>query len=385
MLGCSSCRPPAIAEERSQLVYTGCVGSRAHRDLGWGLLALMGCSDDVELIPGSSSTEPGAVSTASTSLGSGSEDSASTGTTAADGSTTATVSATAASSTGHGGSSGSGSSGSGSSSSRSSETGDRASSSSGADPPAPVCVDQDLRGVLGPVFGDTSLAFDEFMPPCPAGVGGPDRGHQFIAPASGFYAFDTLDTVGLDTVLYALAGVDCAGAALACNDDAALGVPQSRISMFLPQDEAVVLVVDGYDDTQAGPYVLDIDAVLGPCHQIDLGAMLPVSAFEDTSAGFDKLRGSCAEGGAPDLVFRWEAPHDGSFTVDTVGSTFDTVLYLLDSSCGATELACDDDGAGGLQSELSFTRMAGEVTTIVVDGFIAGEAGIVQINVYEPA
>ncbi|MCX4242474.1 hypothetical protein [Paraliomyxa miuraensis] len=249
------------------------------------------------------------------------------------------------------------------------------------DPGDPVCIDDDLGSFLITAFGDTSLAADDWDPPCAPALGGPDRGHLFTAPVDGFYAFDTLGTMGLDTVLYLYPGDTCAGPAIACNDDAELGEPTSRVSVFLPQDAAVVAVVDGYDATQAGPYALDIDAVIGPCAAVDLGAVAMASEVADSTAQIDKLQGSCVNVPGRDVVFRWVAPVDGVFTFDTIGSSFDTVLYLRQGQCSTTEIACNDDSGGSLQSMLVVGASAGAELTVVVDGYGLDEFGALALHI----
>jgi hypothetical protein len=231
------------------------------------------------------------------------------------------------------------------------------------------------------ILGDTTLASDDWEPPCGFGLGGPDRGHLFSAPVDGFYAFDTLGTVDLDTVLYAFDGGDCQGPVIACNDDVALCEPQSRISMFLPQAAPVVVIVDGFDVTQAGPYTLDIDAVIGPCAAIDLMAVPEAYAVADNTGELDKLQGSCVAVPGRDVMLRWVVPWDGTFVIDTLDSSFDTVLHLREGQCGATELACNDDAMGGLQSRIVAPLTMGTEVTVVVDGFGLGEVGPLALRI----
>jgi hypothetical protein len=259
--------------------------------------------------------------------------------------------------------------------------GDPTEGTSTGEPGEPVCIDEDLGGALVTVLGDTSLVADDWDPPCAPGLGGPDRGHRFVAPADGFYAFDTLGTAGLDTVLYAFAGEACAGPAVACNDDVGLGQVQSRISMYLQEDSPVVVMVDGFDATQAGPYALDIDAVLGACAATDLMAVPEAYALADNSGQHDKLQGSCVDAPGRDVVFRWVAPYDGTFVIDTLDSSFDTVLHLRLGQCGFVEVGCNDDALGGVQSRLVIVATGGTEIAIVVDGFGLAEVGPLALRI----
>jgi hypothetical protein len=76
---------------------------------------------------------------------------------------------------------------------------------------------------------------------------------------------------------------------------------------------------------------------------------------------------SCAMSSAPDVAFVWTALVGGTYTFDTVGSSFDTVLFVREDCVGA-ELACNDD-AVMLQSQVAVDLMAGQSVTVVVDGW----------------
>lgn len=81
---------------------------------------------------------------------------------------------------------------------------------------------------------------------------------------------------------------------------------------------------------------------------------------------------SCGGGGtsAPDATFRWTVPATAAYTIDTLGSDFDTILYVRSGTCGGTELACNDDVGGGIrQSQVLLNLQQGQVIVIVVDGF----------------
>ncbi|MGE5182730.1 MAG: hypothetical protein ACM31C_11735 [Acidobacteriota bacterium] len=58
-----------------------------------------------------------------------------------------------------------------------------------------------------------------------------------------------------------------------------------------------------------------------------------------------------------------------TLTVDTLGSSFDTVLAITTSSCmPANELGCNDD-SGGSQSVVTLTNVAAGTYAVVVDGY----------------
>ena len=76
----------------------------------------------------------------------------------------------------------------------------------------------------------------------------------------------------------------------------------------------------------------------------------------------------------------WVAPSDGTFTFDTAGSSFDTVLRLYADDCG-TELACDDDGGPDLTSSITQSVSAGERLVIVVDAYSSYSEGSHSLSI----
>ena len=89
------------------------------------------------------------------------------------------------------------------------------------------------------------------------------------------------------------------------------------------------------------------------------------------------------QGGAS-VWYRWTAPANGSVTIDTVGSGFDTVLgvYTGSSVSALTEVAGNDDSSG-LQSSVSFSATGGTRYHIAVDGYSAA-TGPVVLNWNQP-
>ena len=78
---------------------------------------------------------------------------------------------------------------------------------------------------------------------------------------------------------------------------------------------------------------------------------------------------------APDVTLSWRATTAGTYTIDTLGSNFDSVLYVLpagiDACTSNATLACDDDdsAAHSSQSAVTVTLSEGQAIQIVVDGF----------------
>lgn len=108
---------------------------------------------------------------------------------------------------------------------------------------------------------------------------------------------------------------------------------------------------------------------LPPCPEIDLGSAIPITVSGTTVGGFNITAGLCGGGNAPEHTFRYTAPLTDAYTIDTFGSTFDTILHAFTHDCFGTRLGCNDDSSGTLQSQLTLPLAAGEVIVIVVDGF----------------
>jgi len=115
---------------------------------------------------------------------------------------------------------------------------------------------------------------------------------------------------------------------------------------------------------------------------IDLGDTLPVLELGDTLTESNDFAPTCFPQCAADAAYSWTAPADGTYTIDTVGSFYDTGLYVLDGCDGmGDEIACNDD-AFGLISGVFVDLVAGQTITIIVDGF-GLEEGPFQLNIVE--
>jgi hypothetical protein len=102
--------------------------------------------------------------------------------------------------------------------------------------------------------------------------------------------------------------------------------------------------------------------------------------FSDFDSTFE---GSCGSTGGPDAAYRWTAPSSGSFCLDTLDSSADTVLRWMTGDC-ETEMDCDDDGAGvDYLSKLEVLAVAGTEYVIVVDAYASWISGDFSLNISE--
>lgn len=112
------------------------------------------------------------------------------------------------------------------------------------------------------------------------------------------------------------------------------------------------------------------------------GDTLPVVLFDNTIGRNDDFTGSCGIGPAPDFQLGFQAPWTGSFTFDTEGSSFDTVVYIHSGECGEIEIGCNDDFIG-LDSKLTVELKQFDLVTVTVDGTGPFEEGPLVLNIYE--
>ncbi|MGK3989865.1 MXAN_6577-like cysteine-rich protein [Sorangium sp. So ce136] len=231
------------------------------------------------------------------------------------------------------------------------------------------------------VTGTTAEQPESVTPTCGSSTA-PDMLYSFTAAENGTYIFNTFGS-SFDTVLQVFDG-SCS-TPLRCNDDAD-GGRQSRLTVDMGAGQTALIAVDGRG-TSSGEYVLQVDRFAGPgtCSTaIDLGSELPLTRTGSTAGQPNSVTPSCAAAStAPETVFTYTAPADGSYVISTAGSTFDTVLHAHTGGCGGTTLSCDDDGAGARTSRLTLPLTAGQVITIVVDGY-GGVSGDFTLNITAP-
>ncbi len=228
------------------------------------------------------------------------------------------------------------------------------------------CPEADLgSGAPQTVSGSTAGSGDSMTPSC-APPGSPEMAFLFTAPSTGSYAFDTQGS-SFDTVLHVHDG-SCAGPELACNDDVQ-GV-SSLVNVSLVAGQTIVVAVDGFGGDQ-GSFTLHVTGSGGTCPLQILGDQLPVTVSGSTLGLSNAFTPGCVPAVGPEATFSWTAPFAGTFTFDTLGSSYDTVLSLRDGGCGGSEIACNDD-AQGVSSKVTTSLAANQTIVVVVDGFGGG-------------
>jgi len=84
--------------------------------------------------------------------------------------------------------------------------------------------------------------------------------------------------------------------------------------------------------------------------------------------------------GGASVWWYWTAPATGQMTIDTFGSSFDTLLAVYTgSSVGSLTPIDSNDDFGSLQSQVTFTAVSGTTYRIAVDGY-GGVTGNIILN-----
>ncbi len=251
----------------------------------------------------------------------------------------------------------------------------------------------------GGTFTGTTSGGNALSGSCGLSDKGPEAVFEWTPASSGTATISTCGTATLyDTVLYVRGGA-CQGGELGCNDDTVgcgTGEPNdhhgSRLSPTVTAGETYFIVVDGYNGA-AGSFGLTITPPLdGTC---DAPLVIPPDGgvVTGSTSGTGTL-GDCGSSDAsPEKIYRWTPNTSGVATLETCGNgtTYDTVLYISEATCGSAALACTDDSTGcatGEPSDHHGSRVrasvtAGETYYVVVDGY-AGHAGTYSLTVIPP-
>ncbi|WP_437279540.1 MXAN_6577-like cysteine-rich protein [Sorangium sp. So ce375] len=233
--------------------------------------------------------------------------------------------------------------------------------------PAPPCPANALESVVPQIVTGTTADRSDFVAaPC-GKVGGAETAYSFRAPSDGLYVFDTFGS-SFDTLVHVHAGT-CGGVVLGCNDNNT-GV-QSRVVVPLAAGQETVVIVDGAGPTAAGTFTLGIslfEGVATCANPVDLGSTVPQEVTGSTLNQPNSATPSCTTSSGNDRVYRFTAPAAGTYVIDTLSSTFDTVLHVHDGDgCSGPELACNDNAPGAATSRVTVTLAQGQVITIVGD------------------
>jgi hypothetical protein len=222
--------------------------------------------------------------------------------------------------------------------------------------------------------GNNDGSGNDIVPSCLTGNGdgaGEDVGYTWTAPADGTYRFDTLGSP-LDTVLVLLDTCDSGGTELACNDDSA-GTFQSLVTLPMTAGQTIAIVVDGWDAASVDDFTLNIDLV--SCDPpIDLGNNEPIDQDGDNTGAGDDVSASCGGTGGEDVVYTWQAPDAGIYSISASSLVLAPVVSAYSGTCGdpGAEIGCAADNN---LAAFNVVVAQDQQISIVVDGATAEDVG----------
>ena len=224
-----------------------------------------------------------------------------------------------------------------------------------------------LHGTLG--TGDVTDAVELSC----GSIAEPDVLFAFTAPEAGSYELTTAGSSVTDTVMAVIDGEACGGDELGCNDDDDTEL-SSRLTLELDQGQSVLIAVESWGE-ESGDVTVQIAASGGSSPLDDDSCVAsalegtPASAAGDASAESDLITPSCAlYGSAGEAFYTFTAAEEGRYRFDTRGSDADTIVQVLDGTCTAAELACNDDSdLGGLAAVADLDLSAGQTVLVNVD------------------
>ena len=246
-----------------------------------------------------------------------------------------------------------------------------------------------ISGAAGSTNGTSAAATKEAGEPSHAGNnGGRSVWYRWTPSVNGTAVIDTSGSA-FDTLLAVYTGADVGGLALvASNNDIAGSNPRSRVTFSALAGTTYRIAVDGFNGA-SGSLVLNWNAVTGPPANDSFSSAIVIAGSSGSANGANinatKQSGEpnhAANIGGSSIWYRWTPAAGGQVTFNTLGSTFDTLLSVYTgSTLGNLSVvsANDDISFNFLQSQVTFTAVAGTTYRIAVDGY-AGDVGMLTLN-----
>lgn len=262
-------------------------------------------------------------------------------------------------------------------------------------------------------------------PPCGNQSRAKSAWFHFTAPGDGALAADTFGS-NYDTILaaFTMAGGTLNPVGGACNDDS--GGQQSRVAFQASAGASYYFLTTAYS-SNGGTLVFHMSfqgtgvipqptatpsatapPVFSPTPTVTPIVQAPTppsnaGLVNDVCSGATAITGTpfsartttslaAAEATAPapacgnqsrgkSVWYRFTAPASGTFTANTFGSNYDTILAAYAGSCGAlSQISCNDDAVGA-QSRVSFQTVAGATYYFLVTAYRTdGGTLVFQLN-----
>jgi len=243
-----------------------------------------------------------------------------------------------------------------------------------------------ITGISGSATESNNEATKETGEPWHAGnIGGSSAWWHWVAP---FAEQVTIDTSGsdFDTILGVYTGTSVNGLTeIASNDDAPGLGTKSAVTFTAVAGTTYRIAVDGFNGA-SGSITLNWLQAFVPANDDFVNSIL-ITGTPGTTTGLSsnstKEVGEpfhAADPGGHSVWWHWTPLTSGPVGIDTFGSDFDTLLavYTGINVDSLTNIASNDD-TGGIQSQVTFTAVAGTTYHIAVDGFNLA-TGSIKLN-----
>jgi hypothetical protein len=248
-----------------------------------------------------------------------------------------------------------------------------------------------LSGLSGETSGSTVDATREPSEPVHAdNFGGNSVWWTWTPGERGLATINTLGS-GFDTLLAVYTGSALGNLRrVAENDDLDEFELRSLVTFAAVAGTTYQIAVDGFEG-DSGPvgliWHLEPDARSTPPNDLFASRALLEGASGvaiESNRNARKEAGEPAHGGEPggkSLWWRWVAPDDGTATLETTSSSFDTVLGVYSGAAlrSLATVGSDDDGGEGLWSAVDVEVSKGTEYAVAVDGF-DGASGVALLR-----
>jgi len=246
-----------------------------------------------------------------------------------------------------------------------------------------------ISGAAGSTNGTSAGATKEAGEPNHAGnSGGKSVWYRWTPAVNGTAVMDTTGSA-FDTLLAVYTGADVAGLTpIAANNDISVNNPRSRVTFSVTAGTTYRIAVDGRNG-DSGAVVLNWNEVIGPPVNDSFSSAIVLAGSSGSTNGTNinatkqsSEPNHAGNAGGSSIWYRWTPASAGQVTFNTLGSTFDTLLgvYTGSSLGSLTVVATNDDlSLNFLQSQVTFTAVAGTTYRIALDGY-DGDIGMLTLN-----
>jgi hypothetical protein len=206
--------------------------------------------------------------------------------------------------------------------------------------------------------------------------------YSYTPSADGAVTFDACDAQ-FDTVIATYTGPTLAGLTAGPSVDDACNDLASKVSLQVKAGVTVWVAVAGVK-TAVGPFSVVVRPETLPPNDdfaeaiaVRPGRVRGTNVLAGRALGDPEL----ADVGGGSVWYRYRTSVAQRITLDTTGSTFDTVLGVYTGEPGELRrIAVDDDSGPGDAAELSFTARPKRTYWIMVDGF-QGSRGSIDLGI----